>query len=107
MNGIQSVKIRDRRSQYKFELKRNITIIRGNSGTGKTTLFDMVSAHARLKEKSGVQIECDKNCLAISSDDDWKRIIKSNNNSIIFIEEANQKRNCCCYRIIKIDQLFI
>lgn len=44
MNGSHLVKISRRRgTKYTFTIKRNITIVRGDSGTGKTTLFDMVA----------------------------------------------------------------
>ena len=38
MKGRHSVHISTKHLRYNFELKRNITIIRGDSATGKTTL---------------------------------------------------------------------
>ena len=52
MKGTYTVKISDNRVKYNFELIRNITVVQGNSGTGKTTLFDMIAAYARLKKKA-------------------------------------------------------
>ena len=31
--------------RYDFVIKRNITVIRGESATGKTTLFEMIRAY--------------------------------------------------------------
>ena len=54
MNGSHLVKISRRRgTKYTFTIKRNITIVRGDSGTGKTTLFDMVADYMRTGEQSG------------------------------------------------------
>ena len=48
MNGIQHIKVSNRAAQYEFDLYRNITVVRGNSGTGKTTLYNMIAEHTRL-----------------------------------------------------------
>ena len=44
--------------QFKFTVYRKFTIIRGDSATGKTTLFQMVSDANSLRQ-SGVTISCD------------------------------------------------
>ena len=43
MKGTYHIEVKNRDASFKFELYRNITIVRGNSGTGKTTLFDMIA----------------------------------------------------------------
>ncbi len=40
MKGSYEVTVRNNRLQYKFTVQRNITILRGNSATGKTTLIE-------------------------------------------------------------------
>lgn len=87
MKGTISVKVSDRRVRYSFELVRNITIVQGNSGTGKTTLFDMISAYTRLKDKSAVQIVCDHPCIALLADADWQARLEKISDSIVFIDE--------------------
>ena len=89
MKGIHSVVVSDKRVRFKFELTRNITIVRGDSGTGKTTLFDMISAAARLKEKSGVRIVCDKPCVTLRPDSDWLHLLENISDSIVFIDEES------------------
>lgn len=54
MTGTHHVEIKNRDAVFKFDLHRNITFVRGDSGTGKTTLFDMVSDYTRLKAASGI-----------------------------------------------------
>ena len=87
MKGIHSVYISDNRVKYRFELTRNITVVQGNSGTGKTTLFEMISAFTRQKEKSSVQINCDKPCVALRPDSDWSIMLRNIKDSIVFIDE--------------------
>ncbi len=87
MNGKHIVKINDQRVRYSFELVRNITLVQGDSGTGKTTLFDLVSAYARLKERSGVFLSCDKPCITLHADTDWQTRLAAIRDSIVFIDE--------------------
>ena len=56
MIGRVSIKISNQRNSYKFTLNRNITILRGDSGTGKTTLYDMIIDYNNLGRESGVKI---------------------------------------------------
>lgn len=87
MIGIQQVKVSNRDAVFTFGLYRNITIVRGKSGTGKTTLYDMVADHTRLKDKSGVNISCKKDCVALV-DIDWKNQLNGISDSIVFIDEG-------------------
>ena len=43
MTGTHHVEVKNRDAVFKFDLHRNITIVRGDSGTGKTTLYDMIA----------------------------------------------------------------
>lgn len=90
MKGKHSVKVSDNRVKYSFELVRNITVIQGKSGTGKTTLFEMLSAYARLKERSGVQVICDKTCTVLRPDSDWRIMLDGIKDSIVFIDEESE-----------------
>ena len=45
MKGIHKVAVGTKHLKYEFELRRNLTIIRGDSATGKTTLVDMIRTH--------------------------------------------------------------
>lgn len=44
MKGIKHILIKNKRISYDFTLERNVSIISGNSATGKTTLFNLVLA---------------------------------------------------------------
>ena len=48
-----------------FVISRNITIIRGDSATGKTTLLELLEAYDRDEDSSGVLVKCDAPCVVI------------------------------------------
>lgn len=87
MKGIYHVEVKNRDASFKFDLFRNITIVCGDSGTGKSTLYEMIADYTRLKENSGVNISCKRDCVALT-DIDWKNQLKNTNNSIVFVDEG-------------------
>lgn len=88
MVGSYHVRITQRRRlSFDFTIKRNITLVGGDSGTGKTTLFNLVAAHMREGDHSGVTIQCDCPCVALT-DFDWQHQLASISNSIVFIDEG-------------------
>ena len=88
MKGKHHIIIQNKRVKFEFDIKRNITIVRGDSGTGKTTLVSMVDTYARLGSDSGVDISCDKRCLTLNNSN-WEAVLDSVKDSIIFIDEEN------------------
>ena len=87
MTGTHHIEVKNRDAVFKFDLHRNITIIRGDSGTGKTTLYEMIADYTRLQQASGVNLSCDKNCVALT-DSDWKNQLRQFSDSIVFIDEG-------------------
>ena len=66
MKGKYEVVVKSRRVQYKFSVIRNITILRGDSATGKTTLIDMIAAYQENGEASGVTVISKKQCTVLT-----------------------------------------
>ena len=87
MTGTHQVVVQNRRVQYKFTLTRNITILRGDSATGKTTMIEMIAAYQQNGEQSGVNISCDKKCVVLSGNF-WRSILSEVKDSIVFIDEG-------------------
>lgn len=56
MKGAYEVMVRNSRVQFKFTIERNLTILRGNSATGKTTLIGMIAEYAENGTDSGVEL---------------------------------------------------
>lgn len=88
MKGRYRVIVRNSSVRYDFEIKRNITIIKGDSATGKTTLVDMIREYYENGISSGIEITCDKTC-AVLEGRDWKAVLNTMKERIIFIDEGN------------------
>jgi hypothetical protein len=74
--------------RYQFEIRRNITIIKGDSATGKTTLVDMVREYYENGKQSGIEMRCDKTCVVLEGRQ-WKKLLEEIHDSIVFIDEGN------------------
>jgi hypothetical protein len=86
MIGVITVRIHDSRNSYTFELKRKITILAGDSGRGKTTLFGMVEDYNRYGKASATKISCNCDMIALRGSN-WKDQIEAIENSVIIIDE--------------------
>ena len=86
MIGKYGIEIYNNKIHYEFEVKRNITIIQGDSATGKTTLIDLIADYGRLGKGSGITLKCDKDCLVLPAAR-WKEFIRDSHECIIFVEE--------------------
>ena len=89
MKGKHRVIVNTKRLRFDFELKRNITVIRGDSATGKTTLVDMIQEHINNPSGSPVELACDKACYVLSGIL-WKEQLSGIQDSIVFIDEGNE-----------------
>lgn len=88
MKGKHSIVVRNRRVQFALELERNITVIRGDSATGKTTMLGMLRDYEELGAQSGVAVQCDKPCRTLTSRD-WESQLSRMKDSIVFVDEGN------------------
>ena len=88
MKGKHSIVVRNRRVQFALELERNITVIRGDSATGKTTMLGMLRDYEELGAQSGVTVQCDKPCRTLTSRD-WESQLSRMKDSIVFVDEGN------------------
>ena len=86
MRGEYKVRVKNNRNTYTFVIRRNITILKGDSGRGKTTLFEMIHEYNRFGKQSGVSISCDRELVAID-EEHWEESIEQNPGTIIVIDE--------------------
>ncbi len=56
MKGRHHIIIETNRVKYEFDIKRNITIIQGDSATGKTTLIELLRQFYQQGSRSGVSV---------------------------------------------------
>lgn len=88
MKGRHRIIVQNKRIRYDFEIKRNLTIIRGDSATGKTALVDMVREHYENGSASAVELICDKECTVLEGRT-WAGQLSMMKDSIVFIDEGN------------------
>ena len=86
MKGIHHITVSNSTVKYDFDIRRNITIIRGDSATGKTTLVELISEY--YESGAGVNLICDKACRVIAGRD-WSTVLSTIKDSIVFIDEDN------------------
>lgn len=86
MLGIHHIVIENKRLRYEFDIRRNLTVIRGNSGTGKTTMISMLRSYEPDGEGSGITVICDSPC-AVLNYTHWKASLSEIHDSIVFIDE--------------------
>ena len=89
MKGSYTVTVQNRRVQYKFTLNRNITLLRGDSAAGKTTVIRMIEDYRTNGAESGITVTCRKECIVLSGKD-WRSLLPLYKDSIIFIDEGEK-----------------
>lgn len=89
MRGKYKVIVQNKKIKYEFEIRRNITVIRGDSATGKTTLVDMIREYYENGEDSGIVLNSEKEC-AVLEGRNWRTQLQSIAGSIVFIDEGNE-----------------
>ena len=88
MKGIHRIIVQNKRVKYDFELRRNLTIIRGDSATGKTNLIEMIREYANNGTNSSIELMCDKSCFILDGAT-WQGQLSVIKDSIVFIDEGN------------------
>lgn len=88
MRGEHLVTVRNNKVQIKLPIRRNLTILKGRSATGKSTLIDLVGQFDELGPDSGVVVSCDVPCKVLSGKN-WQRDLELISGSIVFIDEDN------------------
>ena len=109
MKGSVHVIVKSKKVQFSFQLNRNITIIRGDSATGKTTLVEMIRQYSMQGVASGIQVICEKECVAPEgSIRDLTNIVEISERIIFLDENTSYLKSDEFARIIeKSDNYFV
>ena len=89
MKGTHSLTVSSAHLKFEIELSRNITVIQGDSATGKTTLVDMIREFNLNGTDTGITLSCDLPCKVIEGAD-WQSQLSNIESSIVFIDEGNR-----------------
>ena len=88
MKGKYKVSVENNRLHYEFEIKQNITVIRGDSATGKTILINMLRQTQKFGASSGIDLICEVPCKILEGEN-WKLILENASDTIFFIDNGN------------------
>lgn len=89
MKGKISLSIKNKHISFKIELERNLTVITGDSGTGKTKLINMIRAYSLEGKNSGVTLKCVNPCVVLEGVN-WEIQLANIQKSIVFVEESTK-----------------
>ena len=87
MTGKYSIEVYNNRVHYFLTVQRNITLIQGDSATGKTELIRMIQEHEANGRSSGITVVCEKNCTVLGPVD-WELRLTAMNGQVVFIDET-------------------
>lgn len=88
MRGKHHITIETEGLKFEFDIKRNITVIQGDSATGKTTLVDMINEYVRRGGNRGITFFSDVPCeVYTGSEDRWEYELTGMTGKIIFFDE--------------------
>lgn len=88
MIGKFDIEVYNNRVHYFLTVKRNLTIIAGNSATGKSELIRLISDHNVNGISSGITVKCKAECLVLNNDVHWDNRLLEMKESIVFIDES-------------------
>ncbi|SHI78413.1 hypothetical protein SAMN02745229_03622 [Butyrivibrio fibrisolvens DSM 3071] len=88
MHGSHHLIVQSAHLKYELDIKRNITVIKGDSATGKTTLADMIREYVLNGTDTGITVSCDVLCRLLEGNT-WQEQLSLINNSIVFVDEGN------------------
>ena len=59
MKGSYDFRVKSKKLLFEFTIRRNITVIKGDSAIGKTTLLHMMYEYLRVGRESGYSVSSD------------------------------------------------
>lgn len=89
MKGRYNIEIYNSVVHYFLTVQRNITVIQGDSASGKSELVRLLTEYNQSRESSGITVLCDRKCSVLTAED-WQSRLKSMKERIIFIDEGNR-----------------
>jgi hypothetical protein len=87
MVGKFDIEIYNNKVHYFLTVKRNITILQGNSATGKTELIRLIGEHEANGASSGITLKCKAKCTVLTAVD-WELRLSAMHKNIVFIDET-------------------
>ena len=87
MTGKYEIEIYNNRVHYFLTVKRNITILEGDSATGKSELLRLIESYEENGASSGITMKSSVRCTVLNNID-WVLRLEALSGNIIFIDET-------------------
>ncbi len=88
MTGKYDIILYNNKVHYHFTIKRNITILRGDSATGKSEFIRLLTSYNSSPASSGISLLSEKKCY-ILTEGNWRLFVAAYKGSIFFIDEGS------------------
>ena len=88
MVGKYDIVLYNNKVHYHLNIKRNITVLRGDSASGKSELLRLITLYNSNPESSGITLICEKQCNVLT-EENWKLFTETYSERIFFIDEGN------------------
>ena len=88
MTGKFQIVLYNNKVHYRLTVERNLTILRGDSATGKSELIRLLTVYNGNPRSSGITLICEKECTVLN-EGNWQLFLQTYCNRIFFIDEGN------------------
>jgi len=87
MTGRHFVRVSNKRLLYELDIDRKVTVIKGNSGTGKTALINLISGYIAEGKASGAVLSSDLEVAVLTASSRWSLDLADSKGTIFFVDE--------------------
>ena len=98
--------VKNNRLYYELEIEEKITIIRGDSATGKTTLIEIIWQAQHYGDSSGIDLISEVPCRVLTGEN-WKLFVENAAESTKDTREKSEEKRKICLPINQPDQTFL
>ena len=88
MIGRYELTLYNNKVHYKMTITRNITVLRGDSASGKSEFIRLLTLYNSNPSSSGITLNCEKVC-SVLNEENWKLFTETYTDRIFFIDEGN------------------
>ena len=88
MTGKYQIVLYNNKVQYRLSVERNLTLLRGDSATGKSELIRLLTQYNGNPHSSGITLICDKECTVLN-EGNWQLFLQIYRGRVFFIDEGN------------------
>lgn len=91
MKGEIRVTVYTKKLHYELTLRRNITVLQGDSATGKTTLVQIIADVQNDVSGPGTEVVCEKPCIVLTGTlSNALLILNHTKSSVVFVDEQER-----------------